>query len=151
MKKLLKFTVILMDPPWRDTSVKLKYPLMESKEWMDLIDFDLLQDSGFVLIWVANKKLEDAINFMRNKGYVYETIATWVKVDKFGLKQRNMPGGAMWHGKEDCVVFTKVKSTKFQGFADMRKAVNVIHAPLIGRTSTKPFQFYESIEQMVKD
>ena len=57
----------------------------------------------------------------------------------------------MWHGKEDCVVFTKVKSTKFQGFADMRKAVNVIHAPLIGRTSTKPFQFYESIEQMVKN
>ena len=57
----------------------------------------------------------------------------------------------MWHGKEDCVVFTKVQGTKFQGFADMRKAVNVIHAPLIGRTSTKPFQFYESIEQMVKD
>ena len=48
---------------------------------MDLIDFDLLQDSGFVLIWVANKKLEDAIKFMRNKGYKYETIATWVKVD----------------------------------------------------------------------
>ena len=81
MKKLLKFTVILMDPPWRDTGVNLKYPLMKSKEWMDLIDFDLLQDSGFVLIWVANKKLEDAINFMRNKGYKYETIATWVKVD----------------------------------------------------------------------
>ena len=81
MKKLLNFTVILMDPPWTDTSVNLKYPLMKGKEWMELIDFDLLQDSGFVLIWVANKKLEDAINFMRNKGYKYETIATWVKVD----------------------------------------------------------------------
>jgi MT-A70 len=54
----LKFSVIMMDPPWKDTGVKkLGYPTMGYKDWMKIIDFDSLQDSGYVFIWVANTKL----------------------------------------------------------------------------------------------
>ena len=54
----LQFSVIMMDPPWKDTGVKkLGYPTMGYKDWMKIIDFDSLQDSGYVFIWVANTKL----------------------------------------------------------------------------------------------
>ena len=39
----LKFSVIMMDPPWKDTGVKkLGYPTMGYKDWMKIIDFDSL-------------------------------------------------------------------------------------------------------------
>jgi N6-adenosine-specific RNA methylase IME4 len=44
------FTVILMDPPWK-IRMGLRYPLLKITEIFSL-PFHLLQDRGFVMIWV---------------------------------------------------------------------------------------------------
>ncbi len=44
------FTVILMDPPWK-IRMGLRYPLLTFTQIFE-IPFGLLQDKGFVMIWV---------------------------------------------------------------------------------------------------
>ena len=144
------FTVILCDPPWNNTGCKLGYITLKNKEWMSKLDFSLIQDNGYVFMWVSNLNYASAISFMKKQSYKMVENITWVKITKDGRELRAILGAGTKHCKEDCLVFRKVnKNSKVTSFANLYKARNVIHAAPTG-TSRKPIQLYETIELMTK-
>ena len=51
---------------------------------MSKLDFTLLQDSGYVFMWVTNLSHSPALHFMEGQGYNLTEVITWVKVQQSG-------------------------------------------------------------------
>jgi len=66
--------VITIDPPWQLSSanptrgVAIAYDTLNDKEIMNL-PFDLIQEDGFLFIWVINAKYRFALDFFEKFNY----------------------------------------------------------------------------------
>ena len=117
---------------------------------MSKLDFTLLQDNGYVFMWVTNKSYSPAIHFMEEKGYSLTESITWVKVNTDGAALRPVFGVGCKHVKEDCLVFRKLKNSLVEEICRTRKENNVIlSVPRMG--SQKPDQIYDTIEGMCNE
>lgn len=93
LRKLGKFDVVLVDPPWRirgaqvtseernmlgTSKMALEYNTMSSEEIMGL-NIGSLSDRGFVFLWTINAQLPTAMECLKQWGYTYVDRITWVK------------------------------------------------------------------------
>ena len=140
-----KYKTIYADPPWKESGGgKIKrgadrhYPLMSTKEIMELPVQDIAEENAHLYLWVTNNFLKDGLKVMDAWGFRYITTITWMK-DRMGL-------GQYFRGKTEHCLFGvkgrlpyKIKNGKRQqgvtGFAAKR-----------GRHSEKPQEMREMIE-----
>ena len=89
-----KYKTVYADPPWNEAGGgKIKrgadrhYGLMTTKDIAALPIRDLIHPDGCHLyLWVTNNFLEDGLYVIKQWGFQYITLITWVK-DKMGLGQ----------------------------------------------------------------
>ena len=88
-----KYQIIYADPPWPEKGGgKIKrgadrhYKLMSVKEIIELPIKEITADNSHLYLWVTNNYLESGLIVMKEWGFKYKTMITWVK-DRFGLGQ----------------------------------------------------------------
>ncbi|KIM45851.1 hypothetical protein M413DRAFT_440903 [Hebeloma cylindrosporum] len=75
-----KFHVIMADPPW-DIHMSLPYGTMNDDE-MRKMPMPLLQDEGFLFLWVTGRAMEVGRECMRVWGYTRIDEVIWVKTNQ---------------------------------------------------------------------
>ena len=124
---------------------------MTNQSWMDQIDSDLLQDKGYVFMWVTNLMDVPAIDFMRERGYFKIETINWSKLEPSGKHYKRSGGATLLHCNEQCLVFRKTHNRKGEligDYTNFRTSSHQITTIPDARPSTKPFQLYEIIERM---
>ena len=90
-----KYKTILADPPWNESGggqckrgADKHYNLMKTSEIILLKDFikNISEGNCHLYLWVTNNFLEDGLKVMKEWGFRYITLITWLK-DKAGLGQ----------------------------------------------------------------
>ena len=150
--KIAKFDVITMDPPWQialstvTRGVAISYDQLDNND-IQAIPLHLIQDNGYIFVWVIACQLGNGINLLKKWGYDFVTYLNWVKVSKYG---RYMPshGYYLQHNKETCLVGRKGKDPE-----NMRG--DLFHDLIVEqrglRQSHKPVNIYELIERVFPD
>ncbi|HNU60702.1 MAG TPA: MT-A70 family methyltransferase [Methanofastidiosum sp.] len=91
----MKYKTIYCDPPWPEFGGgKIKrgadrhYPLMSIKQIINMKDFisEISEDNCHLYMWTTNNYLPSALQVIKEWGFEYKTIITWLK-DRFGLGQ----------------------------------------------------------------
>ena len=82
MSCLGKFSVIMADPPW-DIHMELPYGTMSDKEMVGL-PIPLLQDHGFIFLWVTGRAMEIGRECLKSWGYRRCEDLIWVKINQLG-------------------------------------------------------------------
>jgi N6-adenosine-specific RNA methylase IME4 len=91
----MKYKTIYCDPPWPEFGGgKIKrgadrhYPLMSIKQIIEMKDFinKISEDNCHLYMWATNNYLPSALQVIKEWGFEYKTIITWLK-DRFGLGQ----------------------------------------------------------------
>jgi N6-adenosine-specific RNA methylase IME4 len=70
-----KFKMVLVDYPW---AINMKLPKDKTflnygtipDSFLTSMDLSEVQDDGYILFWTVNKKIVEAIEFIRRQGYV---------------------------------------------------------------------------------
>lgn len=87
-----KFDVIVADPPW-DIHMSLPYGTMSDDD-MRSMPFPLLQDEGFLFLWVTGRAMELGRELLAFWGYTRIDEIVWIKV---GQTQRLIRTGRTGH------------------------------------------------------
>ena len=81
-----KYKTIYADPPWMESGGgKIKrgadrhYPLMKTKDIIELPIHNLAEDNCHLYLWVTNNFLIDGLEVMKSWGFTYKNKITWVK------------------------------------------------------------------------
>jgi N6-adenosine-specific RNA methylase IME4 len=129
---------MVIDAPWNNTGCKLPYNTLDDHEWMSILNFDDLMDDGLVFMWVTNAKFEDAVDFMKSKGwYRIETIR-WNKVTR-DEKPARRGGRYFWHVGEDVLVFKRKIAINIGDKFMIEKAIENSIVSAVSAASMKPF------------
>ena len=171
------FDVIMMDPPWKlstkepSRGVAIAYDSLSDQDIVSL-PLHMVQDEGFLFLWVINARYSKAFGMMEAWGYDVVDEVVWVKKTVTG-KMAKGHGFYLQHAKETCLVGFKGDLGKFmkkfgtsmkrpamscpekgqEGF-DIRKFTgntvfgDVIFSKRRGQ-SQKPNEIYELIEDLV--
>ena len=115
---------------------------------MQQIDFDVLMDDGLVFMWAVNSKVDDAVAFMKQRGWKRKETFRWMKCTRQGTEARR-GGDGVWHVAEDCLMFKRVEALDKADKFMVKKAVSNAIVSNVSGTSIKPFQMYEKIEALV--
>ena len=126
-----------MDPPWRGTGCKLNYKTLEDNEWMDLINFDQLMDDGLVFMWEVNSKVDNAVAFMKERGWYRKETFRLIKCTRKGSEARR-GGDDVWHVVEDCLMFKRFQAIDKSDKFILKKAVSNAIVSNVSGTSVKP-------------
>lgn len=88
-----KYQIIYADPPWNERGGgKIKrgadrhYTLMKTKDIANLSVSNIADDNAHLYLWVTNNFLSDGLFVMKQWGFEYKTVITWMK-DRIGLGQ----------------------------------------------------------------
>lgn len=145
-----KFDIITMDPPWMLSSsnptrgVAIAYDTLSDQKILNL-PIDILQDTGFLFIWVINAKFRFAVQMMEQWGYKLVDEITWVKQTVNG-KIAKGHGYYLQHAKETCLV-------GFKGDPNDPKIKHQIKSDVIFSMrrgqSQKPEEIYEIAESLI--
>jgi len=144
-----KFDLIMTDPPWQlacanpTRGVAIAYDCLPDLAITQL-PIPILQDNGFLFIWVINSKYRLALQMMEKWGYKLVDDITWVKMT---VNRRIARGHGFYlqHAKETCLVGLKGDPP-----AGSSKAVcsDLIFSMRRGQ-SQKPEEVYEYAEKLV--
>ncbi|KAJ2402588.1 hypothetical protein GGI23_000605 [Coemansia sp. RSA 2559] len=149
LAKACQFDVILMDPPWQLASqaptrgVAIAYQQLPDV-CIESLPIHLLQENGFIFIWVINNKYTKAFRLMKQWGYTYVDDIAWVK-QTVNRRMAKGHGYYLQHAKETCLVGKKGADPP-----NLQRSVasDVIFSERRGQ-SQKPEEMYEIIEQLV--
>ena len=112
------------------------------------IDFDVLMDDGLVFMWEVNSKVDNAVAFIKSRGWYRKETFHRIKCTIKGTEARS-GGDDAWQITEDYLIFKHLealdKAVKFM----VKKAVSNAIVSNVNGTSIKPFQMYEKIEALV--
>lgn len=144
-----KFDLIMTDPPWQLASanptrgVAISYDCLPDLAITNL-PIPILQDNGFLMIWVINSKYDLALRMMEKWGYKLVDDITWVKMT---VNRRIARGHGFYlqHAFESCLV--GLKGDPPPGSA---KSIcsDLIYSMRRGQ-SQKPVEIYEYAERLV--
>lgn len=81
-----KFSVIMMDPPWR-INMSLPYETMSDEEMLNM-NVAPLQDNGVCLVWVIGRAQAIGRECLARWGYKFEGELLWVKMDQLARLKR---------------------------------------------------------------
>lgn len=150
-----KYSVILADPPWdygkmkerktahRGGNPQSHYGTMSLSDICLLNVREIAANDSCLFLWVTNPKITQGLEVMSAWGFKYQTIITWVKIDKSGTAINNGMGFYFRGATEHMLFGTK---GKFSIPTNLRQP-NVIHAQR-SKHSSKPIEAYELIERV---
>ncbi|KAF5322901.1 hypothetical protein D9619_000992 [Psilocybe cf. subviscida] len=146
-----KFHVIMADPPW-DIHMSLPYGTMTDDE-MRKMPIPMLQDEGFLFLWVTGRALEVGRECMRVWGYTRIDEVVWVKTNQLQRVIRTgRTGHWLNHTKEHMLVGIKTVpdengQPKYPSWANRSLDTDVIVSE-VRETSRKPDEAYGLIERI---
>ncbi|KDR83391.1 hypothetical protein GALMADRAFT_235496 [Galerina marginata CBS 339.88] len=146
-----KFHVIMADPPW-DIHMSLPYGTMNDDE-MRKMPIPILQDEGFLFLWVTGRAMEVGRECMRVWGYTRIDEVVWVKTNQLQRVIRTgRTGHWLNHTKEHMLVGVKTVldangALKFPSWANRALDTDVIVSE-VRETSRKPEEVYGLIERL---
>ncbi|KAG7265645.1 hypothetical protein CRUP_016492 [Coryphaenoides rupestris] len=98
-----KFAVVMADPPW-DIHMELPYGTLTDDE-MRKLHIPLLQDDGFLFLWVTGRAMELGRECLSLWGYDRVDEIIWVKTNQLQrIIRTGRTGHWLNHGKEHCLV-----------------------------------------------
>ncbi|TPX39483.1 hypothetical protein SeMB42_g06354 [Synchytrium endobioticum] len=147
-----KFSVIMADPPW-DIHMQLPYGTMTDEE-MKSMPISVLQDEGYIFLWVTGRAIELGRECLITWGYDRVDELIWVKTNQIQkLIRTGRTGHWFNHSKEHCIIGVKRRSDGVRG--DMRngKQFNVgidtdVLVAEVRETSWKPDEIYGLIDRL---
>ncbi len=153
----MKYKTIYADPPWKESGGgKIKrgadrhYPLMKTKDIINLPIIDLAEDNCHMYLWVTNNFLEDGLKVMKAWGFTYKTKITWVKgLHLYNQLSLENPGlGQYFRGLDEICLFGVRGCLPYKVINGKRQqGTTVIFAPR-GKHSEKPKIMYDVIEKV---
>ncbi|XP_036212204.1 N6-adenosine-methyltransferase catalytic subunit isoform X2 [Myotis myotis] len=98
-----KFAVVMADPPW-DIHMELPYGTLTDDE-MRRLNIPVLQDDGFLFLWVTGRAMELGRECLNLWGYERVDEIIWVKTNQLQrIIRTGRTGHWLNHGKEHCLV-----------------------------------------------
>ncbi|XP_015705963.1 N6-adenosine-methyltransferase catalytic subunit [Coturnix japonica] len=99
-----KFAVVMADPPW-DIHMELPYGTLTDDE-MRRLNIPVLQDEGFLFLWVTGRAMELGRECLNLWGYERVDEIIWVKTNQLQrIIRTGRTGHWLNHGKEHCLVW----------------------------------------------
>ncbi|XP_062604950.1 N6-adenosine-methyltransferase catalytic subunit-like [Saccostrea cucullata] len=142
MSTLGKCAVVMADPPW-DIHMELPYGTMQDDE-MRKLDVPVLQDDGFIFLWVTGRAMELGRECLDLWGYKRIDELIWVKTNQLQrIIRTGRTGHWLNHGKEHCLVGVKGNPKGANRGLDCDVLVAEVRA-----TSHKPDEVYGIIERL---
>lgn len=137
-----KFAVVMADPPW-DIHMELPYGTLTDDE-MRRLNIPLLQDDGFLFLWVTGRAMELGRECLNLWGYERVDEIIWVKTNQLQrIIRTGRTGHWLNHGKEHCLVGVKGNPQGFNRGLDCDVIVAEVRS-----TSHKPDEIYGMIERL---
>ncbi|KAM3842433.1 N(6)-adenosine-methyltransferase subunit METTL3 [Diretmus argenteus] len=137
-----KFAVVMADPPW-DIHMELPYGTLTDDE-MRKLNIPILQDDGFLFLWVTGRAMELGRECLSLWGYDHVDEIIWVKTNQLQrIIRTGRTGHWLNHGKEHCLVGVKGKPQGFNRGLDCDVIVAEVRS-----TSHKPDEIYGMIERL---
>ncbi|CAN8178976.1 unnamed protein product, partial [Coccothraustes coccothraustes] len=97
-----KFAVVMADPPW-DIHMELPYGTLTDDE-MRRLNIPVLQDEGFLFLWVTGRAMELGRECLNLWGYERVDEIIWVKTNQLQrIIRTGRTGHWLNHGKEHCL------------------------------------------------
>lgn len=142
MTVLGKCAVIMADPPW-DIHMELPYGTMSDDE-MRKMPVPLMQDDGYIFLWVTGRAMELGRDCLELWGYKRIDEIIWVKTNQLQrIIRTGRTGHWLNHGKEHCLVGVKGNPKGVNKGLDSDVIVAEVRA-----TSHKPDEIYGIIERL---
>ncbi|XP_068443957.1 N6-adenosine-methyltransferase subunit METTL3 [Clinocottus analis] len=137
-----KFAVVMADPPW-DIHMELPYGTLTDDE-MRKLNIPILQDDGFLFLWVTGRAMELGRECLSLWGYDRADEIIWVKTNQLQrIIRTGRTGHWLNHGKEHCLVGVKGNPQGFNRGLDCDVIVAEVRS-----TSHKPDEIYGMIERL---
>ncbi|XP_078500981.1 N(6)-adenosine-methyltransferase catalytic subunit METTL3 [Lissotriton helveticus] len=137
-----KFAVVMADPPW-DIHMELPYGTLTDDE-MRKLQIPVLQDEGFLFLWVTGRAMELGRECLKLWGYERVDEIIWVKTNQLQrIIRTGRTGHWLNHGKEHCLVGVKGNPQGFNRGLDCDVIVAEVRS-----TSHKPDEIYGMIERL---
>lgn len=137
-----KFAVVMADPPW-DIHMELPYGTLTDDE-MRKLNIPILQDDGFIFLWVTGRAMELGRECLSLWGYERVDEIIWVKTNQLQrIIRTGRTGHWLNHGKEHCLVGVKGNTQGFNRGLDCDVIVAEVRS-----TSHKPDEIYGMIERL---
>ncbi|KAJ8366957.1 hypothetical protein AAFF_G00336260 [Aldrovandia affinis] len=137
-----KFAVVMADPPW-DIHMELPYGTLTDDE-MRKLNIPILQDEGFLFLWVTGRAMELGRECLSLWGYERVDEIIWVKTNQLQrIIRTGRTGHWLNHGKEHCLVGVKGNPQGFNRGLDCDVIVAEVRS-----TSHKPDEIYGMIERL---
>uniref|UniRef100_A0A8V5GC07 mRNA m(6)A methyltransferase n=1 Tax=Melopsittacus undulatus TaxID=13146 RepID=A0A8V5GC07_MELUD len=137
-----KFSVVMADPPW-DIHMELPYGTLTDDE-MRRLNIPVLQDEGFLFLWVTGRAMELGRECLNLWGYERVDEIIWVKTNQLQrIIRTGRTGHWLNHGKEHCLVGVKGNPQGFNRGLDCDVIVAEVRS-----TSHKPDEIYGMIERL---
>ncbi|XP_057711045.1 N6-adenosine-methyltransferase subunit METTL3 [Corythoichthys intestinalis] len=137
-----KFAVVMADPPW-DIHMELPYGTLTDDE-MRKLNIPVLQDNGFLFLWVTGRAMELGRECLSLWGYERVDEIIWVKTNQLQrIIRTGRTGHWLNHGKEHCLVGVKGNPQGFNRGLDCDVIVAEVRS-----TSHKPDEIYGMIERL---
>ncbi|XP_028285352.1 N(6)-adenosine-methyltransferase subunit METTL3 [Parambassis ranga] len=137
-----KFAVVMADPPW-DIHMELPYGTLTDDE-MRKLNIPMLQDDGFLFLWVTGRAMELGRECLSLWGYERVDEIIWVKTNQLQrIIRTGRTGHWLNHGKEHCLVGVKGNPQGFNRGLDCDVIVAEVRS-----TSHKPDEIYGMIERL---
>ncbi|XP_071276886.1 N(6)-adenosine-methyltransferase catalytic subunit METTL3 isoform X2 [Agelaius tricolor] len=131
-----KFAVVMADPPW-DIHMELPYGTLTDDE-MRRLNIPVLQDEGFLFLWVTGRAMELGRECLNLWGYERVDEIIWVKTNQLQrIIRTGRTGHWLNHGKEHCLVGVKGNPQGFNRGLDCDVIVAEVRS-----TSHKPDEIY---------
>uniref|UniRef100_A0A673W9D3 mRNA m(6)A methyltransferase n=1 Tax=Salmo trutta TaxID=8032 RepID=A0A673W9D3_SALTR len=134
-----KFSVVMADPPW-DIHMELPYGTLTDDE-MRKLHIPVLQDDGFLFLWVTGRAMELGRECLSLWGYERVDEIIWVKTNQLQrIIRTGRTGHWLNHGKEHCLVSVMCHHTSYLTLGSVVQSVR--------STSHKPDEIYGMIERL---
>jgi len=143
-----KYGLIALDPPWKyglresDKTHRNRtpYPNMSNEEILALPIGAIAAPNSYILLWVTNNHMELGLQCLKQWGFDFKAIHTWVKTTKDRSKVNIGVGHYGRNSTEHFLVGMKGKPGSFTHLG-LTNIPNVILAPR-REHSRKPDEFY---------
>lgn len=150
---MVKYDVILADPPWRysdniDNHPKRRtatkhYPTMKLKDICNLPVKNLVNKNCALFLWVTWPTIQNSFDVISSWGFEYKTIAwVWVKMNKSGFGYFYGTGYYARANTEPCLLAIK------GSMPPVAKNVQSLIAAPIMEHSKKPYDQYSKINRL---
>ncbi len=148
-----KYKIIYADPAWTYEDKALagnrgagcKYDLMTIEEMCNLPIKELADKDCVLFMWITMPKLNECFELIKAWGFEYKTVAfTWIKTNNNG---KPFIGMGRWTraNAELCLLATKGEPKRINA------SISQIVLSKIGKHSSKPYEVYNRIENLMGD